>query len=515
MGAFGGLIQTNKGRNLQAKAETGVELRFTKMGVGDGQLAGQSIPSLTRLISEKKSLPITRLKTQLPAQAIVGAVLSNQDVTTGFYFREIGIFAQDPDEGEILYAYGNSGSGAEYIPPAGTADIIEKTIDMIVTFGQAQNVSAVINSSLVYVTHEELAAALEGLDPDIPLASLTQPGITQLSNAINSTSDTFAATPSAVKKAYDRADQAFTAGNERKAEVVAALVAIGVQASTSETWAQLIPKIAAVIRATGNATAADVLAGKTFSNVSANGLSGTMIKRTGEHAAVDYLYYPQNNNLYIKPPVGFYKGGTKGNWDSDANVFINEPKLIPANIPKDTTILGVLGVLERMTTAEKQAIANAITGKGVAASVNDSNTVLAQKISQIWTGPKYAKGSIVSSNNTLRSFTSMTGTKQFEWIQVTGLDFRPNKIIVRRNQPDYHDLSVYDWFTRQAAPSTNVIFGENYNYMMKYTGWYGLYVYEYTSANRPGAEAYVNDSGFLLPVTTGNAPYIWEAFQVQ
>lgn len=160
MGAFGGLIQTNKGRNLQAKAETGVELRFTRMGVGDGQLAGQSIPSLTRLISEKKSLPITRLKTQLPAQAIVGAVLSNQDVTTGFYFREIGIFAQDPDEGAILYAYANSGSGAEYIPPAGTADIIEKTIDMIVTFGQAQNVSAVINSSLIFATPDDVAEAL-------------------------------------------------------------------------------------------------------------------------------------------------------------------------------------------------------------------------------------------------------------------------------------------------------------------------------------------------------------------
>lgn len=160
MGAFGGLIQTNKGRNLQAKAEAGAQLKFTRMGVGDGQLGGQSIPSLNKLIHETMSLPITRLKPQLPAQAIVGAVLSSQDVTTGFFFRELGIFAQDPDEGEILYAYGNSGSAAEYIPAVGSPDIIEKTIDMIVTFGQAQNVSAVINSSLIFATPDDVAAGV-------------------------------------------------------------------------------------------------------------------------------------------------------------------------------------------------------------------------------------------------------------------------------------------------------------------------------------------------------------------
>lgn len=389
MGAFGGLIQTNKGRNLQAKAEVGTQLKFTRMGVGDGQLGGQSIPSLNKLIHETMSLPITRLKAQLPAQAVVGAVLSSQDVTTGFFFRELGIFAQDPDEGEILYAYGNSGSAAEYIPAAGSPDIIEKTIDMIVTFGQAQNVSAVINSSLVYVTHEELAEALEGLDPDIPQASLTQPGITQLSNAINSTSDSHAATPSAVKKAHDRADQAFQAGNERKAEVVAALVAIGISASTSETWAQLIPKIAAVIRATGNATAADILAGKTASNANgpltgsmpnrgavlitpgpsdqailagyhngagkvagvpvpaANVLTGTTIAGTpGQmpNRSAENHHMPgleatvwAGDRFFIRPPGGFYTGES---W-----VTTLVPGLTAANLRKDVNVAGLIGTL--------------------------------------------------------------------------------------------------------------------------------------------------------------------------
>ncbi|MCY9526592.1 phage tail protein, partial [Paenibacillus larvae] len=107
---------TTKGRNLQAKAQTGVELKYTRVGIGDGQLAGQSILALNKLINEKKTLPITKINIQTAGKAVIGTVLSNQEVTTGFYFREIGIYAQDPDEGEILYAYGNSEENAEYIP---------------------------------------------------------------------------------------------------------------------------------------------------------------------------------------------------------------------------------------------------------------------------------------------------------------------------------------------------------------------------------------------------------------
>ncbi|WP_217562805.1 phage tail protein [Paenibacillus sp. GbtcB18] len=159
MGAFGGFVLTNKGRNLQAKAETGVRLNYTRMAIGDGQLAGQSIPTLNKLISEKKSLPITKLRIQTQGRAVIGAVLSNQDITTGFYFREIGVFAQDPDEGEILFCYGNSGTNAEYIPPTGGADLVEKSIDAIVIVGTATNVTATIDSSLVYATQDDVRDA--------------------------------------------------------------------------------------------------------------------------------------------------------------------------------------------------------------------------------------------------------------------------------------------------------------------------------------------------------------------
>ncbi|MFD3259980.1 hypothetical protein ACE3MQ_15335 [Paenibacillus lentus] len=81
-----------------------------------------------------------------------------------------------------------------------------------------------------------------------------------------------------------------------------------------------------------------------------------------------------------------------------------EPNLVAGNLPKDKSFFGIVGALERMTTAEKQAIAAAITGKGVAATTSDTNTVLVQKIGQIATGSAawvdFSSGSVTVNNST-------------------------------------------------------------------------------------------------------------------
>lgn len=110
------------------------------------------------------------------------------------------------------------------------------------------------------------------------------------------------------------------------------------------------------------------------------------------------------DRVFIRPPHGFYNGST---W-----VTTPAPTLKPENIPKDAAILGIQGTLERMTTAEKQAIANEITAKGVLATTNDSNAVLAQKIGMIKTS-KYAWGSLNASEGR---------------VYVSGVAFRPKMV---------------------------------------------------------------------------------------
>lgn len=164
--SFGTIQFTNKGRILQAKAQTGVQLVFSRIGVGDGSLSGQAIDDLTDLIHEILSVDITRLNTMPGGKAKVGGTFSNQDLVSGFWWREVGLYATDPDVGEILYCYGNAGALAEYIPSPGGAEIIEKQVDIIAMIGNAANVSAEIDQSLVYIEKSIATAADQVLVSD-------------------------------------------------------------------------------------------------------------------------------------------------------------------------------------------------------------------------------------------------------------------------------------------------------------------------------------------------------------
>lgn len=164
---------------------------------------------------------------------------------------------------------------------------------------------------------------------EVPAASLIEAGIVQLSNATDSESESQAATSKALKDVYDLAQSSLTAGNERKAEVVAALVALGVPASTSDSWDTLISKMATVMRATGNATVADVLAGKTASN--ANGpITGAMPNR-GAGGTVT----PGTANQ--SKPAGYYNSPITVLGDED---------LVPGNIRSGVDLFGVVGALK-------------------------------------------------------------------------------------------------------------------------------------------------------------------------
>lgn len=162
--SFNSVVFTNRGKVLQAKATAGAELKFTKISMGDGEVTNEDITLLQGLINKVKDIPLSRIEPLNNGTVNIGGTMSNQDVTTGFYFRELGLYALDPDLGEILYCYGNAGVLAEYIPASSGSEILEKRIDLIAIVGDATNVSAVIDNSLVYVTIEEFNNLKQGVE---------------------------------------------------------------------------------------------------------------------------------------------------------------------------------------------------------------------------------------------------------------------------------------------------------------------------------------------------------------
>ena len=149
---------TDEGKALQAKAQAGTALKFTKMQLGDGELGSQAIAAMTGLVNPLITVGVSSVKAG-NNYATVKSNFSNSGLMTGFYWREIGVFAADPEKpndrnSDILYCYANAGSLAEYIPAAGS-EIVEKIISIPCIIGDAENVSAEVESG-IYATKEEL-----------------------------------------------------------------------------------------------------------------------------------------------------------------------------------------------------------------------------------------------------------------------------------------------------------------------------------------------------------------------
>lgn len=157
-----GYSMTAAGQNLIAKVNSReLPLKFTSVKMGSGALGSRTVAALTALIESKLSLDIAETpKRSGTGRWNVTAVYNNSMIQTGFYFREWGIFAQDPDtQGEVLVFYANSGDSADFIPAfdgtgSTTASYIEERLICAVAVGNAA-VTAVLSSEQ-YASYDDL-----------------------------------------------------------------------------------------------------------------------------------------------------------------------------------------------------------------------------------------------------------------------------------------------------------------------------------------------------------------------
>ena len=150
MAAFPTMTLTNAGQALQTKVQAGATLTFTRIALGDGQLNGQPISPLTALISQKASVEVDSVRVVDNSTAQASGFFSNADISTGFWWRETGVFAQDPDVGEILYGYTNAGDAGDYIPTVADTRV-EKYIYCSIAVASATTVDITIPSSDTYI----------------------------------------------------------------------------------------------------------------------------------------------------------------------------------------------------------------------------------------------------------------------------------------------------------------------------------------------------------------------------
>lgn len=151
---------TKQGALLAAKTLQGKKIEFDHAEIGSGNLSGNAVDK-TSLTTKVLECPIQKIEITQDTQAKVSFVFKNTDAKNAFYFREIGLFAIDPDtKAKVLYAYTNAGTTAEYINNS-IAEKIEKHITINVIVDNASNVTITLDSSEIYVTEKDLEKALQ------------------------------------------------------------------------------------------------------------------------------------------------------------------------------------------------------------------------------------------------------------------------------------------------------------------------------------------------------------------
>lgn len=138
---------TTKGNTLIGKLlASGGELTFTKATVGDGSVpSGQTPESMTDLGHYVMDGMIASISNPGAGEASVVVQVSSIGVEEGFNVKELGLYATDPDEGEILYSYLSLQEHPEWIRPDG--DPVNKlaSFTLVVVVSSVALVSAVIN----------------------------------------------------------------------------------------------------------------------------------------------------------------------------------------------------------------------------------------------------------------------------------------------------------------------------------------------------------------------------------
>lgn len=167
MAKFPNITITQEGLNAIAKA-TNEKIIYTHICLGDGVLnKDDKILNFTELKSKKLTADIADISNDSNSQITLQTIVSNKIVEKGFYAREIGIYAKLGENGkEFLYGYANAGNNADYMPD-NTQPIDELKLKITLLVGNVENVTAVINSSIIFITLEDCRREIKKHNDDI------------------------------------------------------------------------------------------------------------------------------------------------------------------------------------------------------------------------------------------------------------------------------------------------------------------------------------------------------------
>ncbi|EFW7180079.1 phage tail protein [Shigella flexneri] len=187
-----------------ATAPGGRKVNITTMAVGDG---GGKLPvpdaGQTGLIHEVWRHALNKISQDKRNSNYIIAELVIPPEVGGFWMRELGLY----DDAGTLIAVANMAES--YKPALAEGSGRSQTCRMVIIVSSVASVELTIDTTTVMATQDYVDDKIAEHEQSRrhPDASLTAKGFTQLSSATNSTSETLAATPKAVKTVMDKTNK--------------------------------------------------------------------------------------------------------------------------------------------------------------------------------------------------------------------------------------------------------------------------------------------------------------------
>lgn len=155
-------VLTEKGRALLVKLVEGNSLNITRATTGTGYVTPGLLMQQTEISDPRQPLSFRPVAYPEEGKCALPCYLTNDGLASGYTARQLGIFAMDPDEGEILFIISQSPAdkGTE-IPSETEMPGYSAEWTFYVQYGQADGVNVVVDPSNT-VTQEGMERYIAG-----------------------------------------------------------------------------------------------------------------------------------------------------------------------------------------------------------------------------------------------------------------------------------------------------------------------------------------------------------------
>ena len=163
---FYGFVVTRNGRELIAKLTAGQQLQLSKIMVGTGGVPDFGNPREMEDLSEPVALATSTepVYDQNTVRMIVEYRSDlNGGLDHGFWLREFGVYAYDPDKGEVMIYYGCLGIYPQYVSAYSPQGVDVRRFPVCIVIGEDLGVSVDYKCEAWMTAEDETLLGKQGL----------------------------------------------------------------------------------------------------------------------------------------------------------------------------------------------------------------------------------------------------------------------------------------------------------------------------------------------------------------